>query len=185
MYATNTVKTAKKTTESTQEMKNDKYRVPSIAGSSTGESVGVGHWKTIDFPASDRVRPPCADRESYCAKENPMMELTSPVNPLAEILGRLLPLLPLAERWLEKQVGEAEVVPEPERMLTPKEASVLLKLHVQTVMAWCREGKLDAVKIGGNKVNGKGGKFLIPREAIDAYIAQQRLIHGSRKGGAK
>ena len=114
-----------------------------------------------------------------------MMELTSPVNPLAEILGRLLPLLPLAERWLEKQVGEAEVVPEPERMLTPKEASVLLKLHVQTVMAWCREGKLDAVKIGGNKVNGKGGKFLIPREAIDAYIAQQRLIHGSRKGGAK
>lgn len=185
MYATKTAKKAKETTESTQEMKNEKFRVPRIAGPSADESVGVGQWKAIDFPAPERIRPPAADRGSHCAEENPIMELTSPVNPLADVLGHLLPLVPLAKRWLEKQVGEAEVVPEPARMLTPKEASVLLNLHVQTVMAWCREGKLDAVKIGGNEVNGKGGRYLIPREAIDAYLAKQRLIHGSRKGGVK
>ena len=123
-----------------QEMKNDKFRVPRIAGPTAGESVGVRQGKAIDFPASGRVRPPFADRGSHCAEENPIMELTSPVNPLADVLGHLLPLVPLAKRWLEKQVGEAGVVPEPERMLTPKEASVLLNLHVQTVMAWCREG---------------------------------------------
>lgn len=185
MYANPKAKTATKTTESTQEMKNDKFRVPRIAGPSADESVGVGQWKAIDFPASERVRPPFTDRGSHCAEENPMMELTSPMNPMAEILGHLLPLVPLAKRWLEKQVGDVKAVSAPGPFLTPEEASVLLHLHVQTVTAWCREGRLDAVKVGGNKVNGKGGKFLIRREAIDAYIAQQRLIHGSRKGGAK
>ena len=99
-------------------------------------------------------------------------------------------LATVAERYMnflerEARASEAEKKQHDERTLTPLEASKILRIHVQTVMTWCREGKLDAVKIGGNKVNGKGGKFLIPREAIDAYIVQQRLIHGSRKGGAK
>ncbi len=93
------------------------------------------------------------------------MEMTAPVTPLAEILGRLLPLLPLTERWLEKQIGEeagtkaeAESSHLPVKELySPEEASVLLGLHVQTVMKWCREGEIDASKAGGNKQNGRGG----------------------------
>lgn len=124
-----------------------------------------------------------------------MVEMIAPVNPLAEILGRLLPLLPLAERWLEKQIGEGNVLPREEaeshcppvkEWYTPEEASVLMRLHVQTVMKWCREGKINAPKAGGNEQTGRGGKWLIPRESIDAYLARQRLIHGHRrKGGAK
>ena len=110
------------------------------------------------------------------------MDIASPhPNTLTDILGRLVTV---AEKWFEKQVGEKEV-PETERMLTPKEASVLLNLHVQTVMAWCREGKLHAEKVGGNEANGKGGRYRIPREAINAYLHRQRLIHGQRRRNAK
>jgi excisionase family DNA binding protein len=98
-------------------------------------------------------------------------------------------LATVAERYMDFLEREARAndadKEKRDEWLTPKEASVLLRLHVQTVQEFCREGKLDAVRIGGNKVNGKGGKFLIPRAAIDAYIAQQRLIHGSQKAGAK
>ena len=94
-------------------------------------------------------------------------------------------LATVAERYMNFLEREARASEAGNRFLTPLEASKILHIHVQTVETWCRKGKLDAVKIGGNKVNGKGGKFLIPREAIDAYIAKQRLIHGSRKGCAK
>ena len=106
--------------------------------------------------------------------------IQDPLDRLATVAERYMDFL---ER--EARASEAEKEQHDERTLTPVEASKILRIHVQTVLTWCREGKLDAVKIGGNKVNGKGGKFLIPREAIDAYIAQQRLIHGSRKGCAK
>lgn len=112
------------------------------------------------------------------------MEMSAPANTLADILARMLPL---AEKWLEEQIGgqEAEKSPEEQRTLTPKEASTILRIHWQTVTGWCREGKIDAVKIGGNKNNGKGGRYLIPREAIDAYLNKQRLIHGDKRRSAK
>ncbi len=112
------------------------------------------------------------------------MEMSAPMIPLADILGRLATV---AEKWLESQVGgqEAEKSPEEERMLTPKEASTILRIHWQTVMEWCREGKIDAVKIGGNKNNGKGGRYLIPREAIDACLNKRRLIYGDKRRSAK
>jgi len=112
------------------------------------------------------------------------MEMSAPTNNVADILARILPL---AEKWLEEQIGgqEAEKSPEEQRTLTPKEASTILRIHWQTVTGWCREGKIDAVKIGGNKNNGKGGRYLIPREAIDAYLNKQRLIHGDKRRSAK
>ena len=73
MYATKTAKKAKETTESTQEMKNEKFRVPRIAGPSADESVGVGQWKAIDFRASGTGRPPFTETGSHCAEENPMI----------------------------------------------------------------------------------------------------------------
>ena len=105
-------------------------------------------------------------------------------NALTDILGRLLPMV---EKWLEAQVGhlESEKVPKDQRMLTPDEAATEMRLHVQTVMAWCRTGKLKGIKIGGNEINGKGGKWLIPREEIDAYLHRDRLIKGPRKEGGK
>lgn len=121
------------------------------------------------------------------------MEMTAPVNPMTEILGRLKSLLPLAERWLEKQVGEEAGAkaesegssPLVKEWYTPEEASVLLRLHVQTVMKWCRDGTIEASKAGGNERNGRGGKWLIPRESINAYLHKQRVIHGQRRRNAK
>ena len=112
------------------------------------------------------------------------MEMSAPTTSLAEILGRLATV---AEKWLEKQVGDqvAEKASEEPKWLTPKEASKILRIHWQTVMGWCREGKIDAVKSGGNDHNGMGGKWVIPREAIDAYLNKQRLIHGDRRRSAK
>ncbi len=176
-------------------MDRRKYAVPR-PGDFARDTVPSGEWKSIDFKAAATGRRPreaeAGSHSNESSKETPM-DVTAPANALAEILGRLLPLLPLAERWLEKQIGEeagtkaeAESSRLPVKELySPEEASVLLGLHVQTVMKWCREGEIDASKAGGNKQNGRGGKWLIHREAIDAYLAQQRLIHGQRRRRAK
>ena len=57
----------------------------------------------------------------------------------------------------------------PQRMLTPEEAAEAMHLNSQTVMRWCREGRLSGSKVGRN--------WLVPREAIDAYIHRQRLVY--------
>jgi len=171
-------------------MDRRKYAVPR-PGDLARDTIPTGEWKSIDFEAAKTGRPREAEAGSHSSKEEQRpMEMTAPANALAEILGRLLPL---AEKWLEKQVGE-EAGPKAEaessrlpvkELYSPEEASVLLGLHVQTVMKWCREGEIDASKAGGNKQNGRGGKWLIHREAIDAYLAKQRLIHGQRRRRAK
>ena len=149
-------------------------------GNPTGDWIALR--KTMGGLVVDRPRP---DTEvSLSRKETSTMDTTAPMNPLAEILDRLATV---AEKWLESQVSneEAEKPAGDPQYLTPKEASVILRIHWQTVMEWCREGKIGSAKIGGNKVNGKGGKFLIPREAVDAYIAQRTLIHGEKRRAAK
>lgn len=151
------------------------------AGNPVGDSLVVRY--TPEGKVVDRPRSKSGESVSI-SEENPLMETTVPMNPLAEMFGRLLPL---AEKWLEKQVGEVEVekpTGDP-KFLTPEEASIMLHLHVQTVMKMCREGKIDAVKNGGNAHNGMGGKWLIPREAIDGYLHKQRVIHGQRRRPAK
>jgi hypothetical protein len=65
------------------------------------------------------------------------------------------------------------------------QAAIRMHLNVQTVMTWCRDGKLEAYKIGGNKTNGRGGKWLIPVEAVDAHFKGRHLIHGDKRGPAK
>lgn len=92
-------------------------------------------------------------------------------------------LADLVSTWLERALEEKQQ--KTPRMLSPEEASTILRIHVQTVMEWCRTGKLKGVKIGGNEINGRGGKWLIPREEIDAYLHRQQVIHGKTKGGAK
>jgi|LakMenE01Jun11ns_1017448.scaffolds.fasta_scaffold9824317_1 excisionase family DNA binding protein len=109
-------------------------------------------------------------------KENPNMialDGMSSINRLADLVFV----------WLERALEEKQQ--KTPRMLSPEEASQILRIHVQTVTAWCRDGKIRAVKNGGNEANGKGGKWLIPREEIDAYLHRQQVIHGKTKGGAK
>jgi len=140
---------------------------------------GDRHAEPISEPSPWQGQPPSAEVGSLSAEENRDM-ITA--NRIQDPLDRLATV---AERYMNFLEREARASEAGNRLLTPLEASKILHIHVQTAITWCREGKLVAVKIGGNKVNGKGGKFLISREAIDAYIAQQRLIHGSRKGCAK
>ena len=145
---------------------NEKHGIPR-PGHSASDRVGVDKWKRVDFTGRGEGRPRGAEpgSDSFSREETQPMEMTAPANPLAEILGRLMPLLPLAERWLEKQVGEQagpkaeseDSSPLVKEWYTPEEASVLLRLHVQTVMKWCREGKIEASKAGGNERNGRGG----------------------------
>ncbi len=90
-------------------------------------------------------------------------------------------LMEFVERQLCK--GEQER-PQSPKYLTPAEAAEILRVHVQTVMEWCRDGKLEAFKSGGHPINGKGGKWVIPYESVDHYLRRHQLIHGRAKGGA-
>ena len=49
-----------------------------------------------------------------------------------------------------------------DEMLTPQEVADYLKVPLQTVWRWCRQGTLPAVKIGKY--------WRVPREALDAAI---------------
>jgi excisionase family DNA binding protein len=101
-------------------------------------------------------------------------------NKFAEAILRIAEVV---ERLGPKQ---EEVKEEPAlRLLNPEEASKIMRLNVQTVTAWCRKGKIKGIKVGGNETNGKGGKWLIPREEVDHYLHRQQVIHGKGKGGAK
>lgn len=134
-------------------------------------------------PKSERSRwqddqPPSVGVGSLSVAEN---RIQDPLDRLATVAERYMDFL---ER--KAQANDAEKKQHDERMLTPHEASKILRINVQTVMTWCRKGKnLKGIKVGGNETNGKGGKWLIPREQVDAYLHRERLIHGSQKVGAK
>lgn len=149
-------------------------------GNPTGN--GITLRKTTGGLVTDRLRPDTG--VSLSGEERPMMDTIAPMNPLAEILGRLATV---AEKWLESQVSNEEAAKPasgPE-YLTSEEVAEILRVHVQTVLKLCREGTIHAPKVCGHKVNGKGGKYLIPRESVDAYIAKRTLIHGEKRRAAK
>ena len=104
----------------------------------------------------------------------------------AESFSRFAEALERIAQVVERLGPKEEANEEPiQRTLTPQEASKILRLNVQTVMDWCRTGKLKGIKIGGNETNGRGGKWLIPRDEIDAYLRRDRLIKGPRKEAGK
>lgn len=104
----------------------------------------------------------------------------------AESFSRFAEALERIAEVVERLGPKEEVKEEPiQRTLTPQEASKTLRVNVQTVMDWCRKGKLKGVKIGGNEINGRGGKWLIPWDEIDAYLRRDRLIKGTKKGGVE
>jgi excisionase family DNA binding protein len=134
-----------------------------------------------DFGGGEERRPRLPDTASISGKEN------SPMIAIAETFARLTDALERLTEIAEREYGGREEAREEssQRMLSPEEASKVMNIHAQTVTAWCRNGRLQAFKIGGNEANGRGGKWLIPREAIDAYLHRQQVIHGTKKGGAK
>jgi hypothetical protein len=147
--------------------------------------AGGKHATPISELSNWQDQPPSAGVGSLSVEENRDMITAN------RILDPWDRIATAVERYLDFLMSSKEEQEKPdERMLTPLEASEILRIHVQTVMAWCREKdpqkkKLHAVKIGGNETNGKGGKWLIPREEIDTYLRRDRLINGTRKGSAK
>lgn len=83
---------------------------------------------------------------------------------IAEVVERLGPKEGLKEEPIQ-------------RMLTPQEASKKMHLHPQTVMDWCREGKIRATKLGR--------KWLIPKEEVVRQIHAYEVKNGTKKGGVK
>lgn len=53
-----------------------------------------------------------------------------------------------------------------EELLTPNEAAAYLKVPVETVWRWCRQGILPAAKIGKY--------WRVDKRELDAFIASQR-----------
>lgn len=114
-------------------------------------------------------RPPKSDQSSFYdeQKENPMIAVNQEMKPFERIaLG--------IERLIEVLVPkEATSSPAVER-LSPLAAAKQMRLNEQTVMKWCREGRLVASKVGG--------QWIIPQESVDAYIRKCEVIHGRRGG---
>jgi len=106
-------------------------------------------------------------------KENPQM-IAMPV----ESFDRIAEAVVLIAQVLERLGPKEEVKEEPiQRMLTPEEVSAILRLNVQTVMKWCREGRITATKCAG--------KWLIRREEVERYLHRNEIINGKKRGGAK
>jgi excisionase family DNA binding protein len=128
-------------------------------------------------------QPPSAVVGSLSDEENRDMitanRIQDPLDRLATVAERYMDFL---ERMSCK--GEQEK-PQSPKYLTPAEVAEILRVHVQTVMEWCRDGKLEAFKSGGHPINGKGGKWVIPHESVDHYLRRHQLIHGRAAGGAK
>jgi len=112
-------------------------------------------------------RPSSVGSESSFEKENSMIAINQEMEPFERIaLG--------IERLIEVLVPqEAPSSPAVER-LSPLAAAKQMRLNEQTVMKWCREGRLVASKLGG--------KWLIPQESVDAFIRKCEVIHGRRGG---
>lgn len=77
--------------------------------------------------------------------------------------------------FLDKMTNDQEPKKGPEVLLA-SEAAKILRMNVQSVMEWCRSGKLSASK--------NTGRWLIPKAEVDRLLHRNRLINGQPKGGA-
>ena len=79
------------------------------------------------------------------------------------------------DRLIEVLVPKTAVSPtQAPQILTPTEAAEKMLLEKQTVTKWCREGRLQASKVGR--------KWIIPKESVEAYIRKNEVVHGRRGG---
>ncbi len=112
-------------------------------------------------------RPPFANDEFSFEKEDLKVNGVGQIegNNLAEVVKEFL-------EWMKPRLSAAYPLETnaPPRMLSPTEAAQRMRVHVQTVMKWCREERIEATKIGN--------KWLIPQESVDAYMRKCRLLDG-------
>lgn len=92
-------------------------------------------------------------------------------NDLAVVIREIFQWLkPKVEAAFPERVTEVETA-----MLTPEQVAQMLRVNVQTVMKWCRQGEKATYHLSALKV---AGKWLIPKEAVDAALRKAQMIHG-------
>lgn len=64
--------------------------------------------------------------------------------------------------------------------LTTEEVAEQLRVNVQTVRIWCKEGRLPTAHLGSRK----GGYRIQPTD-LAAFLATERRAAGRPKGGAR
>lgn len=107
-----------------------------------------------------RGRPPLIEKMSPYPEAQ--MDTTAIVE---ELLDRFFDrLAPVIDRFVPPEVASKQ------RMLTSEEAAKAMRIHPQTAVRWCREGRLEGTKVGQN--------WLVPREAVDAYLRRQKVVYG-------
>ncbi len=105
-----------------------------------------------------------------------MVDAAALLEPLNGILGSYVQKV--VEDALQRLVPPPPptVLPAPNprlEMLTPHEAAVLMKRHVQTVLKWCRQKRI------GHKVSG-GKHYLISRHEVNEYVRGRLMVHGEK-----
>jgi len=115
-------------------------------------------------------RPPDAEGLSV-PMEAPAMNTSVP---LIDVVERFCDRLDDAIGRLLDRLGPA-ATPEPQRrVLTSEEAAEAMRLkNSQTVMRWCRQGRITGMKLGK--------KWLIPQESVDEYLRREILINGAER----
>jgi excisionase family DNA binding protein len=125
-----------------------------------------------DFGDGEESRPSLPATAFNLGKENTPM-IAMPVESWNKVAEAMVLIAEVIKRLGPKEEMKEELH---QRMLTPKEAAKELHLHPQTVMDWCREGRITATKLGG--------KWLIPRGEVDRLLHRYEVINGKKKGGA-
>ena len=111
-------------------------------------------------------RPRSLDRKSYGEEGLKDMDFAAN-NDLAVVVREIFQWL---KPKLEAVLGDRTEADQAEQTVTPEQAARQLKVNVQTIMRWCREGRWTAFKVGR--------RWLIERESLEAYVRKCEMIHG-------
>jgi excisionase family DNA binding protein len=133
----------------------------------TCEAPGSAAAQHEDRPPPDPRR--CVQRPEHHQRKTEGEDYTMvSLDPQAEPLERIANGL---DRLIEALMPKASPEAAPSiRMFTTEEASKAMRLNSETVVKWCRVGKLAGTKVGR--------KWLVPSEAIDAYLRRQEMVYG-------
>lgn len=124
------------------------------------------YWQNDVERFVEARRPKSLDKKSY-GEEEGFKVIAANVIVLGERIASALEQLAM--------LGPREAaLPSPTvQMLTAAEAASQMRLHVQTVREWCREGKLGVMT---------GGRWLISPDEVKQYLRGQLLIKGKVAG---